>query len=395
MAHPRDIEPGSDELLLVELLYGELEGDDAKAAEEKVAADPELAADAEAFGELRALMRELPDEEPPQAVSARLLHAAAANAPVVAAPAAAGSGLWAWLSRIFRPFAFNPALAAVATFVLVAGVAGTLYMTGAVKSPARHAPQVTPVEREESRARAPASAPAGATSATEEPAESAPPAIDGLLDVEPDSEAGAGGAAPTDLPAVSAGHKSSAKPEPKPKPKAPARKSKLEESRGALGGVSSSPTFSTGPKATEKGDAVANQPPAAKRGATQSKDKWAQPPPEEKERQAPAKPSTTGTVTTEVVAPDDVEQEAPQQAAPEPSADDYGDAEKKPSAGNEARRLHLLAQRAARDGECEAVIDLGQRIRKLDSRYYDTVFLRDKLLEPCRTGSKSQQKKGK
>jgi hypothetical protein len=63
--------------------------------------------------------------EPPQSVSARLLQEAARAAP---RPAGRSDDAVGWFHRFTRAFIAHPAMATAATFVLVVGVAGTLYV---------------------------------------------------------------------------------------------------------------------------------------------------------------------------------------------------------------------------------------------------------------------------
>ena len=95
-------------------------------------------------------------EEPPSAISAQLLAAAAEAAPRPAAAAAAGPGLWQRIVDFFGSVAHHPGLAAAATLLVVAGVAGTLYVTG------RSDVAQPPIETESASSRsAMASPPAG------------------------------------------------------------------------------------------------------------------------------------------------------------------------------------------------------------------------------------------
>jgi hypothetical protein len=129
MSQPKDInerEPESGkEFMLVDLLYGELDQTGEGQVTPEAAGDDEL----EALRELRGLFRELPEEEPPAAITAKLLHAASLHA-----SSASGDeekrGLWAWLMSLVQPIAMYPGLAAATTLVLVAGVAGSFYLSG-------------------------------------------------------------------------------------------------------------------------------------------------------------------------------------------------------------------------------------------------------------------------
>lgn len=103
------------ELRLVEALYGESPDADV---------DGDLLA---SYQELRSMFSELPDEEPPAAITAKLVSAAAE---AVKASEPARPGLWARLLAFFEPIAAHPALAAAASLMLVVTIGGVLVLTG-------------------------------------------------------------------------------------------------------------------------------------------------------------------------------------------------------------------------------------------------------------------------
>ena len=110
--------------MLLELLYGELTADAAESAERELESDSGLSADLAAYRRMRGLMADLPEEDPPAAISAQLVHAASQRK----VPRASG-----WLSSLrtaFRPLMLHPGMTAAASLIVVAGVAGTLYITG-------------------------------------------------------------------------------------------------------------------------------------------------------------------------------------------------------------------------------------------------------------------------
>ena len=115
--------------LLISALYGEL----APADEARLAAHLEShPADRAALADLthtrdavRASRLFAVQLEPPQSVSARLLQEAARSAP---RPAGRSDEAGGWFQRFTRAFIAHPAMATAATFVLVVGVAGTLYI---------------------------------------------------------------------------------------------------------------------------------------------------------------------------------------------------------------------------------------------------------------------------
>jgi len=114
---------------LVSLLYGELEPDEAARMSARVATDPTMSARLGEMRRVRELFSAMDEEEPPNRLTAQLLAEAARAAPQprrAAAPAEAG--LWARFVSWLQPLTQRPALAAAASLVLVAGVAGVLYM---------------------------------------------------------------------------------------------------------------------------------------------------------------------------------------------------------------------------------------------------------------------------
>jgi hypothetical protein len=128
--------PAPDDLMLVDLLYGELDEDARARAERRVREDQALGQDLDAFSNLRALMRELPEAEPPDALTAKLMHAAAAEVSGSRAGAENDEepqSLWSRLKSLFLPIAMHPGLAAAASLVLVTGIAGVLYVSGDLK----------------------------------------------------------------------------------------------------------------------------------------------------------------------------------------------------------------------------------------------------------------------
>jgi hypothetical protein len=117
--------------LMMDWLYRELDESSSARVAEHVEGCARCAAEATALQRTRAAFRDLSPVDPPVAVSAILLHEAARRAPAAAAApraAAAEGGFWATVRSWFRPIALHPAAAAIATLVLIAGVAGTLYV---------------------------------------------------------------------------------------------------------------------------------------------------------------------------------------------------------------------------------------------------------------------------
>lgn len=122
--------------LMMDWLYKELDESSSTRVAEHVHGCSRCAAEASALRRTREAFRDLSPVEPPVAVSAILLHEAARRAP---SPATTDEvGFWARVKSWFRPIMFHPAAAAVATLVLVAGIAGTLYV--------RHGDEMTDTE---------------------------------------------------------------------------------------------------------------------------------------------------------------------------------------------------------------------------------------------------------
>jgi hypothetical protein len=106
--------------LMVDWLYDELDPAEAKSFEEHLEAHPEARAEATALKQTRAAFQELDEAEPPSSLSAILMHEAAQAAePKV--------GLWASFTALFQPIFMHPGVSAMATLVVVVGVAGALY----------------------------------------------------------------------------------------------------------------------------------------------------------------------------------------------------------------------------------------------------------------------------
>jgi len=363
--------------MFVDLLYGELEGEEETAALESVEKDPEAVSELEALRGVRAMMAELPDEEPPPAISAQLLHAAAKQAKPAArsasAQAAGGVGFVAWLKRFFQPLAMHPAMAAAATFVLVAGVAGALYVSGevSVSEPRAPAPASASEEGVAAKAEAASADPAAAESPMEVDVPTSRFDHDVVLDEKAVGNMPAGQAAvgEEDYRAGRLGGKPEGSKASNKRPR-PAAKRRAKADRAGPG---FSDSFGVG------GGSVGaqNRPPADPAPVT-TKAKGTK-------KKAPAKtagPVLQGTSGDSLL----VDGDAPELESSEQEST-------RDERVNQARAWHQKAVKAAGEGECDAVIEIGQRVRKLDSRYYDTVYLRDKRLVPCRRGTAPNSKK--
>lgn len=122
--------------LMIDRLYDELDPVEGKRFDAHVDSCARCRAELAGLERTRAALREMPDEEPPSSLSAILLHEAARNAPAAPARTAAPlddeepRGVLGWLLGLLEPMVAHPAATAVATFVVVAGLAGSLYLRG-------------------------------------------------------------------------------------------------------------------------------------------------------------------------------------------------------------------------------------------------------------------------
>ena len=106
---------------LVDWLYGELDSDGLASFEAHLEAHPEHKAEAHALRETRIAFQGFPEAEPSTALTTMLMQQAAAEVQPKA-------GLWSAFAGFFQPVFLHPAASAMATVVLLAGVAGTLYL---------------------------------------------------------------------------------------------------------------------------------------------------------------------------------------------------------------------------------------------------------------------------
>jgi hypothetical protein len=116
--------------LMVDLLYDELDPARSAKVAEHMGACARCSAEMGALQRTRAAFRDMSDLEPPASVSAILLHEAARHSPAAARTAAdaPAPGLLDRLRAWFRPLVNHPGLAAAASLILVACVAGALFV---------------------------------------------------------------------------------------------------------------------------------------------------------------------------------------------------------------------------------------------------------------------------
>ena len=137
--------------LMMDWLYDELSPSDKVRFEREVAEHPERMADAQALARTRGLVSSLPEVEPPPSLSAILLQEAAKHAKPARAKTES-RGFFAWFGALFQQMALHPGFAAAASLVLIAGVAGTLYVTRQVSEASDVSVSMSPSEGAEAPA---------------------------------------------------------------------------------------------------------------------------------------------------------------------------------------------------------------------------------------------------
>jgi hypothetical protein len=338
---------------MMEFLYRELDAEKAQAFQTHVETCGRCHAELSSLQKTRQSVRALPEREPPPAVSARLLHEAALRASP-GAKASVLSRLFGWVS----PLGLHPALAAVASLVLVAGVAGLLLKDKV--SPTLETLPSSPVE---------ALAPGGAAPSPSE----APPPSEG----EAASEVGAA------LPAPSRVGRLSSLEEKKP----PAAQDGENERRREVDSYRSDEK-TEGKKAPsprgvlDEGRGFADKPASQAAPAREADDFALAPPPRAPEPSAASQGLDLPPAPTQ----DPTEKKARQRTkaeafAPSPATQEPVD----------AKRLHGQARAAAETGDCKRANELKARVAKVDSEYFRLKVYSDQLLGRCDTSTKVQR----
>jgi len=170
----------ADAARLMDLLYGE--ASDAEAARAGLA--PAERTELESFASLRTLLAQVEDHEPPARLSAQLIAAAAAEHAAPSREERRG-GLASLFAGLFRPIFAHPGAAALASLVVVAGVAGTLHLGGRhrmVEPTLAQAPAESVAPAEQAKAPEPlvGGAAAGEAAAADEEGSEGELALDGL-----------------------------------------------------------------------------------------------------------------------------------------------------------------------------------------------------------------------
>jgi hypothetical protein len=331
--------------------------------------DPRARADADAaltselagLDRLRNLYRDLPEEDPPAAATAKLMAAAAARA-----PRKGEGGVLGWLRGLMQPM-LSPAFAAAASLVVVVGVAGLLYVKG--KADLAEPRVASPgAEGQLAPAAPPASSPAE-------------PAVRDLA-----IAADHGDEAPPDEAADRTG---AAERKKAPRGKAAGGALGGDGSRKASGGVAGSSRESglveAAPKRADRAvagarDARSDRPPPEDELA--SEEAGGAPPfaaaTPARPEPAPGKSSATPTAAQSATG-------RPTGAPGAASAADPG-----PTPGREVVRLHAEAAARAAKGDCAGARAAASKIRGIDAAYHAAKVVRDPRLTPCLAGSSAR-----
>ena len=288
----------------------------------------ELKAELDSCRNLRSLFADLPEVEAPAAVNAKLMSAAAK---AVAPKAAEGEGLWQRVLNWFEPLRAHPALAAMASLVLVLTIGGVLYVNNkadvAEPSVASEAAQSAeaPQNKEASKTEA-------LTTGDEE---------------EERGESKDSKSPPDDFAAKGQPAKKDRKPAKRPRSsgKRPFDKSKLKKSDEPVGAT------------IEVGTDI-----------------------------------DLGAVGTASTAPSP--DPAPPIEEPKVKREPNKQVRRKLTASEKETRdktlgsLRTKAKGFAKNGDCTSVKKIGSQVQEIDHGYYDTTFLADSLISGCYRVSK-------
>jgi len=334
---------------LVALLYGELDADQAARTGAQVEADPALASRLGEMRRVRELFSAMEDEEPPSRLTAQLMAEAARSAPQARAAAVpAEAGIWARFVSWLQPLVQRPALAAAASLVLVAGVAGVLYMRKG-----EELTSTTPASTPVSEPTPPAAGTSSESAAEPPPATVATPADTAEVTVgDQDEGADRGGAEPT-------------------KERAPTRE--VARRKQAPGGQAASEK-----KAMSYDKAAAK--PTLKSGTVYGLSEQEMVP-----REEPAAGGSASAAEQKKADDAPMAEPAPAPQAPPPPADS------KTPPRPDAQTLHKRAIDAALDHRCDEVRSLAGQVRASDPSYYAKTFSPDKRLQACLSGGSTRK----
>lgn len=345
---------------------------------------------------LRSLFSAMPDEEPSDAVSNRLLALAATHAPKPTKAKSEG-GLWAWFGNLIMPLATHPGLAAAASLVLVAGVAGTLYYKNgghaaeplaksAAQDPSRSTPSLGASAIEESRMDSEPSSEA----VSKDPAEAAPvekkQASEGAVEFESDlNELPVASDQASDIGATGRGSRQqfvggndSARPSPS-KVESPSK----EVMKDSFNFKTPAPAKRRERKPSISEDSNRDEAPQIQKKNKSSQVKT-KPRADRAKAEVPPAPPPSGPKFANDGLGGDLDDAGE-------SPDDESSLDSKTVSTTKASALHSQAKIAAKKGDCTAVLRLGRQIQKLDSTYYRRQFLADSSLRACRKSATSSK----
>ena len=399
MANSDHIDPNSDELL--ELLYDELDEGRAVQARQQLEQDPDQSAVFASYERVRELVANLPEEDPPAAVSAQLMHAAAS------AQKSKRRGVLTWLGGLFHGLSLHPGLAAAASLVLVVGIAGTFYLTGKKQL-------ATPVET--SSAPAPVPPPQNGKAAAAAGAEQ----VEGFTkeDAELDTKLSEFSKKdPSKLKGVSTEGKVIDVPNSlrdkrrlKRKPSDSRRRKEKKASPGALKfdepdrkGSSKSRSRSTKSAPAQKSErSLLEQAPAPLSNtkgvsAGSKRPSPAAPKPVIRQQERASAPAESGFTA----APKAKEDVPTAEFAKEPPASSAADGDSASSENPEndkqikLRELHSRAQKLAKGKQCGQAMTVAAQLRRLDATYYKKSVAPDRRLARCYKLLRKASKKAK
>ncbi len=339
---------------LVALLYGELDSEQAARTGARVDADPALAARLGEMRRVRELFSAMEDEEPPGRLTAQLMAEAARSAPQARAAAARReAGIWARFISWLQPLVERPALAAAASLVLVAGVAGVLYM-----KKGEELTSTTPASTPVSEQPPPAATGEGAAEPPAPPVATAIPADSTGADMNAQDEGVIAGAEPA-------------------KQRAPTRE--VARRKQAPGGQATN-------KNKEMAYDKAPAKPTVKSGTVYGLSEQEMVPREEPAAGGGAAPSTPAAGDAEQKKADDAPMPEPAPQTPPPPAPATKSAPRP-----DAPTLHKRAIDAALDHRCDEVRSLAGQVRAADPSYYAKTFSPDKRLQACLSGGSTKK----
>jgi anti-sigma factor RsiW len=397
------------EELMMDYLYQELDADQMTAYRAHLPTCATCAAMLAGYERTRQAVRALPELEPPESVTSRLL-AEAARRPVAAAATVGGvvanapvegKSAWAWLTGWMQPIFAHPGFAAAASVIIVAGIAGILTLRGNLDLTA--APQAAAPVTESAPAAEPEVAPANELRRDEATATNAPAAGYAAAPAAPPADLYAvkpGALQPTTDAKKAVGTVHLAKPQERPDVGEFGTIGAKDESADKRAEAAPEPKMEA-PADAERGRVVAQKEAKAPSKATASK-----PSPPPKPARAMREDSSSlddlGGVEGGVVGGESAGAvaAAPSAAPPPPppaapvatttagaGASPKGKSADSPQVA-EAKKLHGQARSKANTGDCAEALRLRDRIYRVDPAYFERSVKNDADLGKCTVARK-------